>query len=101
MNSINKIMDLKKNLKKVINVTKNMNVISSDENEKSCKLMNSYEKNNKNKAYIENGNNFLNDKTIASMYSKANNSKVKDEIEILDKEIETIQKKLENMVKND
>ena len=35
------------------------------------------------------------------MYSKANDSKVKDEIEILDKEIETIQKKLENMVKND
>ena len=101
MNSINKIMDLKKNLKKVINVTKNINVISSDENEKSCNLMNSYEKNNKNKAYIENGNNFLNDKTIASMYSKANNSKVKDEIEILDKEIETIQKKLENMIKND
>ena len=63
--------------------------------------MNSYEKNNKNKEYIENGNNFLNDKIIASMYSKANDSKVKDEIEILDKEIETIQKKLENMVKND
>ena len=98
INNINKIMDLKKNLKKVINVTKNMN-INSDENEKSINYMNSNEKNNKNKFNLENASHHLNQKSITSFSNnKEDNAKVKKEIVLLDKEIEQIQTKLENMI---
>ena len=98
INNINKIIDLKKNLKKVINVTKNMN-INSDENEKSINYMNSNEKNNKNKFNLENASHHLNQKSITSFSNnKEDNAKVKKEIVLLDKEIEQIQTKLENMI---
>ena len=98
INNINKIMDLKKNLKKVINVTKNMN-INSDENEKSINYMNSNEKNNKNKFNLENASHHLNQKSITSFSNnEEDNAKVKKEIVLLDKEIEQIQTKLENMI---
>ena len=98
INNINKIIDLKKNLKKVINVTKNMN-INSDENEKSINYMNSNEKNNKNKFNLENASHHFNQKSITSFSNnKEDNAKVKKEIVLLDKEIEQIQTKLENMI---
>ena len=98
--NINKIMDLKKNLKKVINVTKNIN---NEENEKSINMnnTNSNDNNKKNKYFIENGNLYLNEKSISSFsYKSNNNAKVKQEIDLLDKEIEQIQTKLETMLEN-
>ena len=97
INNINKIMDLKKNLKKVINVTKNIN---NDEIEKSSNYMNSNEKSTK-KFFINDGSRYLNEKSITSYSNKTNNARVKKEIDLLDKEIEKIQNKLESMVKNE
>ena len=99
INNVNKIMDLKKNLKKVINVTKNINN-NNEENEKSINIMNSNEKSNKIRYNMENTNHFLNEKSISSLSNKTNNTKIKKEIDILDKEIESIQNKLETMIKN-
>ena len=100
INNINKIMDLKKNLNRVINVTRNVN-INSDENEKSLIYMNSNEISNKKKYNIDNGSHFLNEKSNSSFSNKKENSKVKKEIDLLDKEIEQIQIKLENMINNE
>ena len=99
INNINKIMDLKKNLKKVIYVTKNFSN-NNEENEKSINLMNSNENNSKIKFNRENLSHYLNDKSNSSFSNKMNNTKIKKEIDLLDKEIETIQCKLETMVKN-
>ena len=98
INNINKIIDLKKNLKKVINVTKNIN----NENEKSLNDINSNsnKKNKNNKYFIENGNLYLNDKSIYTITNTSNNNKVKKEIDLIDKEIEQIQTKLETMLEN-
>ena len=98
INNINKIMDLKKNLKKVIYVTKNFSN-NNEENEKSINLMNSNENNSKIKFNRENLSHYLNDKSNSSFSNKMNNTKIKKEIDLLDKEIETIQCKLETMVK--
>ena len=101
INNINKIIDLKKNLKKVINVTKNINM-NTDENEKSFNIiMNSNEKSNKKKVNIEKGSHYLNEKSFSSYNNKKNNAKVKKEIDLLDEEIEQIQSKLETMMKNE
>ena len=100
INNINKIMDLKKNLNRVINVTRNVN-INSDENEKSLIYMNSNEISNKKKYNIDHGSHFLNEKSSSSFSNKKDNSKVKKEIDLLDKEIEQIQIKLENMINNE
>ena len=101
INNINKIIDLKKNLKKVINVTKNINM-NTDENEKSFNIiMNSNEKSNKKKFNIEKGSHYLNEKSFSSYNNKKNNAKVKKEIDLLDEEIEQIQSKLETMMKNE
>ena len=100
INNINKIMDLKRNLKKVINVTRNIN-INSDENEKSSEIIYSGEKNNKKQLNIENGSHYFNDKSFSSFSNRTNNAKVKKEIDMLDKEIEQIQTKLETMIKSE
>ena len=99
INNINKIIDLKKNLKKVINVTKYN--INSDENEKSFNNMNSNEKSNKKNCNIENGSHYFIEKSFSSVTNKTNNAKVKKEIDLLDKEIEQIQTKLETMIKSE
>ena len=49
----------------------------------------------------ENGSRYLNEKSITSCSNKTNNARVKKEIDLLDKEIEKIQNKLESMVKNE
>ena len=97
--NFNKILDLKKNLKKVINVTKNINS-NNEENEKSINILNSNENNSKIKFNKENFNHYLNDKSNSSFSNRMNNTKIKKEIDLLDKEIETIQCKLETMAKN-
>jgi len=97
INNINKIMDLKKNLKKVINVTKDINN-NNEENEKS---MNSIKKNKVIKYNRENMNLYLNEKSNSSFSNQTNNTKIKKEINLLDKEIEEIQNKLETMIKNE
>jgi len=99
INNINKIMDLKKNLKKVIYVTKNISK-NKEEDEKSTNLFNSNEKNSKIRFLRENLSHHLSDKSNSSLSNKMNNTKIKKEIDLLDKEIETIQCKLETMVNN-
>ena len=96
--NINKIIDLKKNLKKVINATRNINNINNDENDKSST---SNDKNNVKKYNFDNGSYNLNEKTISSVSYRTKNAKVKKEIDLLDKEIEQIQTKLENMIENE
>ena len=96
--NINKILDLKKNLKKVINATRNINNINNDENDKSST---SNDKNNVKKYNFDNGSYNLNEKTISSVSYRTKNAKVKKEIDLLDKEIEQIQTKLENMIENE
>ena len=89
--NIHKVIDLKKNLKEVINdgnVFKDspLNLLT---NEKS--------------KYIENGSGYINEKTISSNSFKSNNNnrEIKKEIDIIDKEIEQIQSKLEIMIKEE
>ena len=41
------------------------------------------------------------EKSISSFSYRTNNAKVKKEIDLLDKEIEQIQTKLENLIEND
>ena len=98
LTNINKIIDLKKNLKKVINATRNINNTNNDENDKSST---SNDKNNMKKNNLDNGSRYLNEKSISSFSYRTNNAKVKKEIDLLDKEIEQIQTKLENLIEND
>ena len=50
---------------------------------------------------LDNGSRYLNEKSISSFSYRTNNAKVKKEIDLLDKEIEQIQTKLENLIEND
>ena len=93
--NIHKVIDLKKNLKEVINVKKFYN---DDINKKRELLLLSNEKSK----YIENGSSYINEKSISSNSFKSNNNRqVKKEIDMLDEEIDQIQSKLEDMIKNE
>ena len=97
--NIHKVIDLKKNLKEVIKG--NRNYFFQDEN--NIKSSNSFNllSNEKSKC-IENGSRIFNEKSNSSNSFKSNNNKqIKKEIDILDKEIEDIQSKLENMIKQE
>ena len=96
--NFNKIIDLKKNLKEVI---KERNVINNalykNNRFKSCNSTNRL----KNfKMVIENGKNGLNkDRSYSTLSSKTyKNSEIKKEIDLLDKEIEQIQSKVEDLI---
>ena len=82
----------------MINATRNINNINNDENDKSST---SNDKNNVKKYNFDNGSYNLNEKTISSVSYRTKNAKVKKEIDLLDKEIEQIQTKLENMIENE
>ena len=92
--NIHKVIDLKKNLKEVINGKK----IFKDEINKNNEL--ELLSNEKSKC-IENGSSYINEKSITSNSYKSNNKQIKKEIDILDEEIEQIQSKLEDMIKNE
>ena len=97
--NIHKVIDLKKNLKEVIKG--NRNYFFQDEN--NIKSSNSFNllSNEKSKC-IENGSKIFNEKSNSSNSFKSNNNKqIKKEIDILDKEIEDIQSKLESMIKQE
>ena len=96
-NNSNKIMDLKKNLKDFSKEKKIINNLSNKRNFNSVNNLNCYYKNN-----IENEKNNINDKSISSSnsFSKYNNNQIIKEIGLLDKEIEQIYSKLENLIKN-
>ena len=90
--NINKVIDLKQNLKEVIN--------EKEKNNKNKKSFSLEKPNNEKKRFIENGNSYINKKIISSNINKSNNDRIiKKEIDILDKEIEQIQSKLEIMIK--
>ena len=99
--NFNKIIDLKKNLKEVI---KERNVINNalykSNRFKSCNSTNRL----KNfKMVIENGKNGFNkDRSYSTLSSKTyKNSEIKKEIDLLDKEIEQIQSKVEDLIKSE
>ena len=99
--NFNKIIDLKKNLKEVI---KERNVINNalykNNRFKSCNSTNQL----KNfRMVIENGKNCLNkDRSYSTLSSKTfKNSEIKKEIDLLDKEIEQIQSKVEDLIKSE
>lgn len=99
--NFNKIIDLKKNLKEVI---KEKNVINSSLNKNSrFKSCNSTNKLNNYRMIIENGKNCYNkDRSYSTMSSKTyKNSEIKKEIDLLDKEIEQIQSKVEDLIKSE
>ena len=93
--NIHKVIDLKKNLKEVIN----KKVVFNDDINKQRELL--LLSNEKSKC-IENGSSYINEKSISSNSFKSNNNRqVKKEIDLLDEEIEQIQSKLEYMIKNE
>ena len=92
--NIHKIIDLKQNLKHVKNEKA---IIKDDKNKKNFSFEKLY---NEKKRFIENGNNYINEKNISSDSNKSKNERIlKKEIDMLDKEIEQIQSKLEIMIK--
>ena len=94
--NINKVIDLKKNLKEVINGKK---IKNDDINKNDLNMLNLLS--NEKSKLIENGSSFINEKTISSNSFKSNNKKqIKKEIDDLDEEIAQIQSKLESMVKD-
>ena len=99
--NFNKIIDLKKNLKEVI---KERNIINNNlyksNRFKSCNSANRL----KNfKMVIDNGKNGLNkERSYSTLSSKTyKNSEIKKEIDLLDKEIEQIQTKVEDLIKSE
>ena len=100
-NNFNKIMDLKKNIKYFV---KEKKVINNLINKKHFNSLNNL--NNHNIKNIENEKSNINDKSDKSISfsnsnSNYNNNQVKQEIGLLDKEIEQIYSKLENLIKNE
>ena len=97
-NNFNKIMDLKKNIKYF---AKEKKVINNLINKKHFNSLNNL--NNNHIKNIENEKSNINDKSISFSNSNSNynNNQVKQEIGILDKEIEQIYSKLENLIKNE
>ena len=95
--NIYKVIDLKKNLKEVIK--DNNKIDQNDTNKKSFNSTNLLS--NEKSKFIENGSSYINEKTISSNSFKSSNNQIKKEIDILDKEIEQIQTKLENMIKEE
>ena len=94
--NINKVIDLKKNLKEVINGKK---IKNDDINKNDLNMLNLLS--NEKSKLIENGSSFINEKTISSNSFKSNNKKqIKKEIDDLDEEIAQIQSKLESMIKD-
>ena len=99
--NFNKIIDLKKNLKEVI---KERNVINNtlykSNRFKSC---NSTNRLKSLRTIIENGKNGFNkDRSYSTLSSKTyKNSEIKKEIDLLDKEIEQIQSKVEDLIKSE
>ena len=95
--NIHKVIDLKKNLKEVINGKKIKNdIIKNDMN--TFNLLSNEKSNDKSK-FIENGSSFINEKSISSNSFKSNNKKqIKKEIVNFDEEIALIQTKLESMI---
>ena len=99
--NFNKIIDLKKNLKEII---KERNVINNNlyksNRFKSC---NSTNRLKTFKMIIDNGkNNFKKDRSYSTLSSKTyKNSEIKKEIDLLDKEIEQIQTKVEDLIKSE
>ena len=85
--NINKVIDLKKNLKEVINGKK---IKNDDINKNDLNMLNLLS--NEKSKLIENGSSFINEKTISSNSFKSNNKKlIKKEIDYLDEEIAQIQ----------
>lgn len=99
--NFNKIIDLKKNLKEVI---KERNVINNtlykSNRFKSC---NSTNRLKSLRTIIENGKNGFNkERSYSTLSSKTyKNSEIKKEIDLLDKEIEQIQSKVEDLIKSE